>query len=88
MPGGRATIGTDDGSATFTTEVADLPDGVVWAPANSGVNLRTLGAGHGSVVKLTAASPARVDLGVDQHDSESPTDGTVPSSSRGEGGDA
>ena len=48
MPGGRATIGTDDGSATFTTEVADLPDGVVWAPANNGTNLRTIRAGHGS----------------------------------------
>ena len=54
MPGGRATISTDDGSATFTTEVADLPDGVVWAPANNGVNLRSLRAGHGSVVTLTA----------------------------------
>jgi NADH-quinone oxidoreductase subunit G len=54
MPGGRATISTDDGSATFTTEVADLPDGVVWAPSNSGANLRTLRARHGSKVTLTA----------------------------------
>ena len=54
MSGGRATISTDDGSATFTTEVADLPDGVVWAPSNSGVNLRSLRAGHGSVVSLRA----------------------------------
>jgi NADH-quinone oxidoreductase subunit G len=55
MPGGRATISTDDGSATFTTEVADLRDGVVWAPANNGMNLRTIRAGHGSVVALRAA---------------------------------
>ena len=55
MPGGRATISTDDGSATFTTEVADLPDGVVWAPANNGTNLRTIRAGHGTAV----APPSR-----------------------------
>ena len=54
-PGGQATIGTDDGSATFPAEVADLPDNVVWVPSNSGVNLRTIRAGHGSVVTLTAA---------------------------------
>ena len=54
-PGGGATIGTEDGSATFPSEVADLPDGVVWVPSNSGVNLRTIRAGHGSVVTLTPA---------------------------------
>ncbi len=54
LPGGRATISTDDGSATFTTEIADLPDGVVWAPSNSGANLRTLRARHGSKVTFTA----------------------------------
>ena len=54
MPGGRATISTDDGSATFTTEVADLPDGVVWAPANNGTNLRAIRAGHGTPVALRA----------------------------------
>jgi NADH-quinone oxidoreductase subunit G len=85
MPGGRATISTEDGSATFTSEVADLPDGVVWAPANNGANLRVIRAGHGSVVTLNAASPARVDLREDQHGSDSPTDGTVPPVSRGEG---
>jgi NADH-quinone oxidoreductase subunit G len=53
-PGGPATISTDAGSATFFTAVADLPDGVVWAPANSGVSLRaTLGAGFGDRVKLS-----------------------------------
>ncbi len=54
-PGSDATISTDAGSATFVAEVADLPDGVVWAPANSGTNLRALRAGHGDVVTLKGA---------------------------------
>lgn len=54
-PGEVATIATDRGSVAFPTEVADLPDGVVWAPGNNGVHLRgALGADHGSVVRLTA----------------------------------
>ncbi len=57
-PGSDATISTKTGSATFTAEVADLPDGVVWAPANSGTNLRTIRAGHGDVVRLSATSSA------------------------------
>jgi NADH-quinone oxidoreductase subunit G len=53
-PGASASISTEVGSATFPTEVADLPDGVVWAPANSGVNLRSaLGAGFGDRVVLS-----------------------------------
>ncbi len=56
-PGGPATISTDVGSASFLTEVADLPDGVVWAPANSGVSLRAvLGAGFGDRVTLSAGA--------------------------------
>ncbi|MGH3458908.1 NADH-quinone oxidoreductase subunit G [Aeromicrobium sp.] len=54
VPGATATIGTKHGSATFVTEVADMPEGVVWAPANSGTNLRTIRAGHGTVVSLRA----------------------------------
>ena len=54
MPGGRATIGTEHGSATFPTEVADLLDGVVWAPGNNGSNLRVMRAGHGTEVTLRA----------------------------------
>lgn len=49
---GAATLVTELGSATFPVEVADLPDGVVWVPANNGVNLRELGLGHGSVASL------------------------------------
>ena len=53
-PGKKATISTDVGKATFIAEVADLPDGVVWAPANSGVSLRAaLGAGFGDHVTLS-----------------------------------
>ncbi|MGJ9413256.1 NADH-quinone oxidoreductase subunit G [Aeromicrobium sp. CF4.19] len=53
-PGQPATIATKVGSATFSAEVADLPDGVVWAPSNNGVNLRAaLRAGHGDTVTLT-----------------------------------
>ena len=56
-PGGPATISTDAGSASFLTEAADLPDGVVWAPANSGVSLRVaLGAGFGDRVTLSAGA--------------------------------
>jgi NADH-quinone oxidoreductase subunit G len=54
-PGDVATIATDRGSASYPTELADLPDGVVWAPGNNGTHLRgTLGADHGSAVRLTA----------------------------------
>lgn len=57
-PGAPATISTKTGSATFPAEVGDLPDGVVWAPANSGVNLRAaLRAGHGDAVTLSAGGP-------------------------------
>lgn len=58
-PGGIATIATDLGSAAFPTQVADLPDGVVWVPGNNGVHLRgVLGADHGSVVRLSAGGAA------------------------------
>ncbi len=59
-PGDVATIATERGSASFPTEVADLPDGVVWAPGNNGVHLRgSLGADHGSTVRLTAGGEVR-----------------------------
>ena len=53
-PGGLATLSTDAGSVSFPTEVAELPDGVVWAPANSGASLRSaLGAGYADHVTLS-----------------------------------
>ena len=58
-PGGLATIATRAGSATFPAVVDDLPDGVVWAPGNSGVNLRaTLSADHASAVTLRPGGAA------------------------------
>jgi NADH-quinone oxidoreductase subunit G len=50
------TVSTDRGSVTLPFEYADLPDGVVWLPANSGdVTVgRTLGAGHGASVNVQA----------------------------------
>ncbi|HET6626402.1 MAG TPA: NADH-quinone oxidoreductase subunit G [Nocardioidaceae bacterium] len=52
--GARVTLRTDHGSVAFPVAVADLPDGVVWAPMSSGgVNLlRDLRASAGSVVRL------------------------------------
>ena len=51
-----ATVSTEQGSITLPVEHADLPDGVVWLPANSGpANVRrALRAGHGDVVSVTA----------------------------------
>jgi len=53
-PGGIATLSTDVGSVSFPSEVVDLPNGVVWVPANSGVSLRAaLGVGFGDRVTLS-----------------------------------
>ena len=53
-PGGNVTLSTSGGRVSFPAEVADLPDGVVWAPGNSGgKSLRaTLAAGYGDAVTL------------------------------------
>ncbi|HVW41058.1 MAG TPA: NADH-quinone oxidoreductase subunit G [Amycolatopsis sp.] len=52
--GDTVTVSTDRGAITLPVEAADVPDGVVWLPANSdGSTVRaTLGAGHGSVVSI------------------------------------
>ena len=56
-PGDRATISTAAGSATLTTRAADLPDGVVWAPGNNGVQLTDeLAVAHGGHVALAPAA--------------------------------
>jgi NADH-quinone oxidoreductase subunit G len=51
-----ATVKTEHGSITLPVEYADLPDGVVWLPTNSGASKvrRVLRAGHGDVVSVTA----------------------------------
>ncbi|MGH3759186.1 NADH-quinone oxidoreductase subunit G [Actinophytocola sp.] len=53
---GTVTVKTERGSITLPAEHADLPDEVVWLPANSGPSTvaRTLGAGHGEVVTVEA----------------------------------
>ncbi len=56
-PGGMATLSTDAGIVSFPTEVAELPDGVVWAPANSGASLHSaLGAGYADHVTISPGS--------------------------------
>ncbi|MGH3359570.1 MAG: NADH-quinone oxidoreductase subunit G, partial [Nocardioidaceae bacterium] len=64
--GDEAVVSTPEGAIALLTEVADLPDGVVWVPANSdGLNVRrVLKAGTGDTVRLdvsggdTAAAPS------------------------------
>jgi len=60
--GAEVTVATDRGAVSLPVEEADLPDGVVWLPGNSGPATvrRTLAAGHGSVVAVSAA-PAATD---------------------------
>ncbi|MCP3798956.1 NADH-quinone oxidoreductase subunit G [Allokutzneria sp. A3M-2-11 16] len=55
--GTEVTVRTERGAITLPLAVADLPDGVVWLPSNSGSSTvrRTLGAGHGAVVTVTVA---------------------------------
>jgi NADH-quinone oxidoreductase subunit G len=54
--GEPATVRTDRGSITAPARLADLPDGVIWLPANSGESRvrAVLGAGHGDLVGVTA----------------------------------
>jgi NADH-quinone oxidoreductase subunit G len=55
VAGGTASVATDRGAITLPVELADLPDGVVWLPANSpGSQVRpTLGVGHGALVRVS-----------------------------------
>jgi NADH-quinone oxidoreductase subunit G len=56
VEGEPATVRTDRGAVTLPVALADLPDGVVWLPANSdGSRVRSvLGARHGDLVGVTA----------------------------------
>ena len=53
-PGDKVSLSTTSGNLVLTSEAADLPDGVVWAPSNSGgLSLRGhLGVGYGDSVAL------------------------------------
>ncbi|HEV8055275.1 MAG TPA: NADH-quinone oxidoreductase subunit G [Nocardioidaceae bacterium] len=58
-PGGSLALSTERGTLSMPAAVADLPDGVVWAPLNSGgISLhRELGAGPGDVVCVEKGVP-------------------------------
>jgi hypothetical protein len=55
--GEKVTVESAHGSLTVPVEITEMPDGVVWLPANSpGCAVRAgLGAGHGSRVTLRRA---------------------------------
>ena len=57
-PGAMAVVSGPGGQARFISEVAELPDGVVWVPANSaGVHVRkSTGAGHGDRVHVSGGA--------------------------------
>jgi NADH-quinone oxidoreductase subunit G len=59
--GGKVTVSTGRGSITVPVEIADMPDRVVWLPTNSAGSRvrRQLGAGHGSVVSVSAGGSVR-----------------------------
>jgi NADH-quinone oxidoreductase subunit G len=54
--GAPATVRTPQGAITLPVALADLPDGVVWLPANSGGSRvrPVLGVGHGDLVEVVA----------------------------------
>jgi NADH-quinone oxidoreductase subunit G len=58
--GERVSVATTHGAITLPAAEADLPDGVVWLPSNSGPATvrRTLGAGHGALVTVTPGPAA------------------------------
>ena len=55
--GGKVSVATSRGVITVPVETADMPDRVVWLPANSPGSAvrRVLGAGHGSEVTVRSA---------------------------------
>ena len=57
VDGGKVSVATGRGVITVPVEIADMPDRVVWLPANSGGSAvrRVLGAGHGSEVTVRSA---------------------------------
>ncbi|WP_424190020.1 NADH-quinone oxidoreductase subunit G [Actinokineospora sp. G85] len=58
--GATVEVSTGRGSLALPVVIADLPDGVVWLPANSpgSATRRVLGAGHGDVVSVHAGGNA------------------------------
>ena len=58
--GDVVSVRTEHGAITAPLAIADLPDGVVWLPANSAGSTprRTLRAGHGAVVTVSKEAQA------------------------------
>jgi NADH-quinone oxidoreductase subunit G len=56
--GAEASVSTDRGAIVLPVQVADLPDGVVWLPANSpgSTVARTLGVTSGAVVAVSGSA--------------------------------
>jgi NADH-quinone oxidoreductase subunit G len=59
--GGKVTVATGHGAITVPVEIADMPDRVVWLPANSAAcQVRSaLRAGHGAIVSISSGEPVR-----------------------------
>jgi NADH-quinone oxidoreductase subunit G len=55
--GAKVSVATSRGVITVPVEITEMPDHVVWLPANSAGSQvrRVLGAGHGSEVSLRSA---------------------------------
>ncbi|MDM4722088.1 NADH-quinone oxidoreductase subunit G [Micromonospora sp. WMMA1363] len=62
VDGEPVTVGTDRGAITLPAAVTEMPDGVVWLPTNSPGSTvrRSLGAGSGAIVRVSAASAVAV----------------------------
>ena len=60
--GDTVTVATQRGSVTLPAAAADLPEGVVWVPGNSGPATvrRSLGVGHGAVVTVRSGNGGTV----------------------------
>jgi len=59
--GGKVTVATGHGAITVPVEITDMPDRVVWLPANSaGSEVRSaLRVGHGALVSISGGEPDR-----------------------------
>ncbi|GAA2809935.1 NADH-quinone oxidoreductase subunit G [Saccharopolyspora taberi] len=58
-PAQRVEVRTAHGAISLEAEITEMPDDVVWLPADSGPSKvrRALGAGHAAVVELHATTP-------------------------------
>ncbi|MEV4728861.1 NADH-quinone oxidoreductase subunit G [Saccharopolyspora sp. NPDC049426] len=56
--GQRLEVRTEQGKIVLPVEIADMPDGVVWVPTDSGKARvhKVLGAGHGALVDIAPSS--------------------------------